>query len=130
MLGANPIQLALAAFLPVMRLKALSLGEFTGRASTPTAGRRSCAIDAKTASPRLMTDERRFEELLTEFQRVGVDLHSFPAGITVRRDEAMRILQSLPDDAGPAAFLARIREAQQSRTPANGIPRQVLEARD
>ena len=77
-----------------------------------------------------MTDERRFEELLTEFQRVGVDLHSFPAGITVRREEAMRILQALPDGAGPAAFLARIREAQQSRTPAGGIPRQVLEARD
>ena len=77
-----------------------------------------------------MTDERRFEELLTEFQRVGVDLHSFPAGITVRREEAMRILQSLPDDAGPAAFLARIREAQQSRTPPGGLPRQVLEARD
>ena len=77
-----------------------------------------------------MTDERHFEELLTEFQRVGVDLHSFPAGITVRREEAMRILQSLPDGAGPAAFLARIREAQQARTPAGGIPRQVLEARD
>ena len=50
-----------------------------------------------------MTDERRFEELLAEFERVGVDLHSFPAGITVQRDEAMRILQSLPDQAGPAA---------------------------
>ena len=130
MRGANPYSARLATFLPDMRLKALSLSEFTGRASTPTAGRRSCAIDAKTAIPRLMTDERRFEELLTEFQRVGVDLHSFPAGITVRRDEAMRILQSLPDDAGPAAFLARIREVQQSRTPAGGIPRQVLEARD
>ena len=73
-----------------------------------------------------MTDERRFEELLTEFQRVGVDLHSFPAGITVRREEAMRILQSLPDGAGPAAFLARIREAQQSRTPVDGGLQQGL----
>ena len=77
-----------------------------------------------------MTDERRFEELLAEFERVGVDLHSFPAGITVRRDEAMRILQSLPDAAGPAAFLARIREAQQTRTPPRGIERQSLDARD
>jgi hypothetical protein len=77
-----------------------------------------------------MTDERRFEELLAEFQRVGVDLNSFPAGITMRREEAMRILHSLPDDAGPAAFLARIREAQQSRTPPGGIERQRLEARD
>jgi hypothetical protein len=77
-----------------------------------------------------MTDERRFEELLAEFERVGVDLHSFPAGITVRRDEAMRILQSLPDAAGPAAFLARIREEQQTKTPPGGIARQSLEARD
>jgi hypothetical protein len=77
-----------------------------------------------------MTDERRFEELLAEFERVGVDLYSFPAGITVRRDEAMRILQSLPDAAGPAAFLARIREVQQSRTPPRGIERQTLDTQD
>ena len=57
-----------------------------------------------------MTDERRFEELLTEFERVGVDLHAFPAGITVRREDAIRILRSLPDDAGPAAFLTRVRQ--------------------
>lgn len=60
-----------------------------------------------------MTDERRFEELLTEFERVGVDPHSFPAGITVRREDALRILQSLPDGAGPGAFLAQVREDQQ-----------------
>ena len=77
-----------------------------------------------------MTDERRFEELLAEFERVGVDLHSVPAGITVRRDEAMRILQSLPDDAGPAAILASIREAQKTKTPPRGIERQSLDARD
>jgi hypothetical protein len=77
-----------------------------------------------------MTDERRFEELLAEFERVGVDLHSFPAGITVRREEAMAILKSLPDDAGPAAFLARIREVLQTRTPPGGFARQTLEATD
>jgi hypothetical protein len=59
-----------------------------------------------------MTDERRFEELLAEFERVGVDLDSFPAGITIRREDAMRILRSLPDGAGPGAFLARVREEQ------------------
>jgi hypothetical protein len=86
---------------------------------------------AQPANPALMTDERRFEELLAEFERVGVDLHSFPAGITVQREEAMRILQSLPDKAGPAAFLARIREEQQSlRTPPGGVVRQALEATD
>ncbi len=61
-----------------------------------------------------MTDERRFAELLAEFERVGVDLHSFPAGITVPRDDAMRVLATLNDGAGPAAFLARVREAQSS----------------
>ena len=65
-----------------------------------------------------MTDERRFDELLTEFERVGVDRNSFPAGLGVRPEEAMRILRSLPDDAGPAAFLARIRQA----SPARGTP--------
>lgn len=61
-----------------------------------------------------MTDERRFEELLSEFKRVGVDLDSFPAGIGVHRDVALRILRSLPDDAGPAAFLGRVRQEQQA----------------
>lgn len=65
-----------------------------------------------------MTDERRFSELLVEFERVGVDAHSFPAGITVRREDAIRILRSLPDGAGPAAFLARVR----LDTPTKGIP--------
>jgi hypothetical protein len=67
-----------------------------------------------------MTDERRFEELLSEFERVGVDLNSFPAGITVRREDAIRILRSLPDGAGPAAFLGRVRQEQQVRP--NGEP--------
>jgi hypothetical protein len=61
-----------------------------------------------------MTDERRFEELLSEFKRVGVDLDSFPAGIGVHRDDAMRILRSLPDGAGPGAFLSRVRLEQQT----------------
>ena len=61
-----------------------------------------------------MTDERRFEELLSEFKRVGVDLDSFPAGIGVHRDDALRILRSLPDGAGPAAFLSRVRHEQQA----------------
>lgn len=65
-----------------------------------------------------MTDERRFEELLSEFKRVGVDLHSFPAGITVRREDALRILRSLPDEAGPAAFLSRVRMEQQAASGA------------
>lgn len=61
-----------------------------------------------------MTDERRFEELLSEFKRVGVDLDSFPAGIGVHRDDALRILRALPDGAGPGAFLSRVRLEQRA----------------
>jgi hypothetical protein len=61
-----------------------------------------------------MTDERRFEELLAEFKRVGVDLDGFPAGLMIRREEAMKILRELPDGAGPAAFLSRVRVEQQA----------------
>jgi hypothetical protein len=60
-----------------------------------------------------MTDERRFEALLAEFKRVGVDLDGFPAGLKIRGDDAIRILRTLPDGAGPAAFLSRIRHEQQ-----------------
>ena len=67
-----------------------------------------------------MTDERRFEELLSEFKRVGVDLDSFPAGIGVHRDDALRILRSLPDGAGPGAFLSRVRHEQQAPSRADG----------
>lgn len=65
-----------------------------------------------------MTDERRFDELLDEFERIGVDRDSFPAGLGVRPDDALRILRSLPDGAGPAAFLARLRR----ETPPRGLP--------
>jgi hypothetical protein len=61
-----------------------------------------------------MTDERRFEELLSEFKRVGVDLDSFPVGIGVHREDALRILRSLPDGAGPGAFLSRVRQEQRA----------------
>jgi len=67
-----------------------------------------------------MTDERRFEELLAEFTRVGVDLDSFPAGIGVHREDALRILRSLPDGAGPAAFLSRVRLEQHSSARSGG----------
>jgi hypothetical protein len=59
-----------------------------------------------------MTDERRFEELLAEFERVGVDRNSFPAGLAVSREDAMRVLRALPTGAGPEAFLTRLRQEQ------------------
>jgi hypothetical protein len=77
-------------------------------------------------NPIPMTDERRFEELLAEFERIGVDLNSFPAGLTVSREEALDILRALPADAGPAAFLARVREALQTRSTPGGTEEQSL----
>ena len=44
-----------------------------------------------------MTDERRFEELLSEFKRVGVDLDSFPAGVHCR-----------PEGHGASASLLKV----------------------
>jgi hypothetical protein len=65
-----------------------------------------------------MTDDRGLRELLSEFERVGVDPNTVSAGIAVPTAEAVRILRSLPDNAGPAAFLARLREASHGRVPA------------
>jgi hypothetical protein len=62
-----------------------------------------------------MADERDLFELMAEMERVGVDPNSFPAGITVSREEALRVLARLPDDVGPSAFLSAIRVEQQQR---------------
>jgi hypothetical protein len=59
-----------------------------------------------------MTDERDLTELMAEMERVGVDPNSFPAGITVSRKHALRVLAALADDAGPSAFLAALRAEQ------------------
>ena len=59
-----------------------------------------------------MTDERRFGELWIEMERVGIDPHQFPAGLTVSREQALRILKVLPSGSGPEAFLTAIREEQ------------------
>lgn len=59
-----------------------------------------------------MTDEKRFQELLQEFRRVGVDPDTFSAILSITPDEALAALSSLQDDAGPSAFLAEIRRQQ------------------
>jgi hypothetical protein len=56
-----------------------------------------------------MSRAERFENLLREFERVGVDPNTFSAGLSVRQEDALRALASLPDGAGPEAFLARLR---------------------
>ncbi len=56
-----------------------------------------------------MTQGKQLEDLLQEFERVGVDPNTISAGLAVSRDDVMRVLHSLPDGAGPAAFLSRLR---------------------
>lgn len=56
-----------------------------------------------------MADERLFERLLAEFRRVGIDPNTFSAMLAINADDALRALESLPDGAGPAAFLAELR---------------------
>ena len=57
-----------------------------------------------------MTQGKRFEELLQEFKRVGVDPNTISAGLAVREEDAFRALRALPDNAGPAAFLSQLRQ--------------------
>jgi hypothetical protein len=67
-----------------------------------------------------MTDERDLTELMAEMERVGVDPHSFPAGVDVSREDALRALATLENGAGPSAFLAAIRGEQRRATGATG----------
>lgn len=56
-----------------------------------------------------MSQEEQFEQLLREFERVGVDPNTLSAGLAVREEEVRRVLADLPDGAGPEAFLSRLR---------------------
>lgn len=56
-----------------------------------------------------MSQTERFEHLLKELERVGVDPNTLSAGLAVRPEELIRALGTLPDGAGPAAFLAQLR---------------------
>ena len=57
-----------------------------------------------------LADERTFEVLLNEFRRVGVDPDTFSAMLALRPEDALRALRTLPDGAGPSAFLAQLRK--------------------
>ena len=57
-----------------------------------------------------MADEQTFETLLSEFRRVGVDPDTFSAMLALRPEDALRALRSLPDGAGPSAFLGQLRK--------------------
>ena len=56
-----------------------------------------------------MTQTERFDNLLREFERVGVDPNTISAGLAIREDEMRRVLAALPDGAGPAALLGQLR---------------------
>jgi hypothetical protein len=56
-----------------------------------------------------MSQAERLEKLMKEFERVGVDPNTISAGLAVREDEALRVLGALPDNAGPSAFLQKLR---------------------
>ena len=58
-----------------------------------------------------MADEQTFDVLLNEFRRVGVDPDTFSAMLALRPEDALRALRSLPDGAGPAAFLGQLRKS-------------------
>jgi len=57
-------------------------------------------------------------QLVAELERVGIDPDHMVAGLTTRAEEALRALRVLPDNAGPAAFLAELR----NRSAAVGTP--------
>jgi hypothetical protein len=66
-----------------------------------------------------MSTAERFAHLLREFERVGVDPNTISAGLAVREDDVLRVLASLPDGAGPSAFLSQLRSvvAHPANTP-------------
>ena len=78
-----------------------------------------------------MADERTFEVLLSEFRRVGVDPDTFSAMLALRPEDALRALRSLPDGAGPSAFLAQLRKAGlHAHSPGSGEPTPEQRRRD
>ena len=71
-----------------------------------------------------MAHEKRFKDLLAEFERVGIDTNTFSAVLAVNPEDAMRALKALPDGAGPTAFLAEVRRITRSEgrpSPPGGI---------
>lgn len=76
-----------------------------------------------------MADEQTFEILLSEFRRVGVDPDTFSAMLALRPEDALRALRSLPDGAGPSAFLSTLRKngfVSTSHPPPAGIDTKSL----
>ena len=62
-----------------------------------------------------MSRQERLDRLMQELQRVGVDPNAISAGLAVTDDDLLKALAALPDNAGPEAFLARLRLATIAR---------------
>ena len=67
-----------------------------------------------------MADELTFQILLSEFRRVGVDPDTFSAMLALRPEDALRALRTLPDGAGPSAFLTQLRKGGITPPAASG----------
>jgi hypothetical protein len=73
---------------------------------------------------RVMPHADVLRTLVSELERVGVDADHMVAGLSAHASEAIRALRALPDNAGPAAFLARFRsesETAQRDETARGV---------
>ena len=74
---------------------------------------------------RVMPHADVLRTLVSELERVGVDADHMVAGLSAHASEAIRALRALPDNAGPAAFLARFRSesetTQRSDETARGV---------
>ena len=66
-----------------------------------------------------MSQIERFAHLLRELERVGVDPNTISAGLSVSEEDVLRALRSLPDGAGPAAFLSQLRQVMTQSTVTN-----------
>jgi hypothetical protein len=78
-----------------------------------------------------MAHEKRFKDLLAEFERVGVDPNTFSAVLAVNPEDALRALRALPDGAGPTAFLAEVRRITRSEarpSPPGGVTTSARDA--
>ena len=74
---------------------------------------------------RMMPHADVLRMLVAELERVGVDADHMVAGLSAHAPEAIRALRSLPDNAGPAAFLARFRSETGALPRPEGAARAV-----
>lgn len=61
-------------------------------------------------------------QLVVELERIGVDPNQTIAGLTSRAEDALRAARALPDGAGPAAFLAELRNRGAAAAPGGHEP--------